>query len=221
MLYMSYMVKLPLSMNKSKYLLILLLLMIWGGAHAYSNVGHWLAISDEPVEAELIVALNGYDRIAKAAQMYHQGLADSVLLTVHSNPEVLTKRGVDPENVHTAPGVRSTFEEALATRSHIKNNPISSLMVVSDPWHLARVRWSFERVLENIEVTIYFVASDQEWPADEWAEDARTRYIVASEVSKFIFYRINYGLLEQEEVPEWVKEWGEAYFGFLRKMLKS
>ncbi len=36
---------------------------------------------------------------------------------------------------------------------------------------------------------LVFVASDMVWPADTWFKDRQTCYLVASEVSKYIFYR--------------------------------
>ena len=203
-----------------KYVLIIcLLLIIVSTIKVFNNIGIWLSRTDTPVPADLIICLSGEHRIAKAARLYHQGLADTVLLTVHATDDVLVQKGVPSGAVELAPGVRTTFEEALAAREYVRQNPTGTALVISDPYHMSRVRWSFEKIFQGMDTHLVFVASDLFWPRHNWFNDPFARYQVASEVSKMLFYRTYYGLLDRKTTPEWVFKWKKRYLNFLKKLL--
>ncbi len=203
-----------------KYVLIIWLLLIIGSTIlVFNNIAIWLSRNDAPVPADLIICLSGKHRIAKAARLYHQGLADTVLLTVNTTDDVLVQKGVPSSAVKLAPGVRTTFEEASAARKYVRQNPAATALVISDPYHMSRVRWSFEKAFQSMDIRLVFVASDLFWPQHTWFNDPFARYQVASEVSKMLFYRIYYGLLDRKTTPEWVFKWKKRYLGFLKKVL--
>ena len=203
-----------------KYVLIIcLLLIIVSTIKVFNNIGIWLSRNDAPVTADLIICLSGEHRIAKAARLYRQGLADTVLLTVHATDDVLVQKGVPSRAVELAPGVRTTFEEALAAREYVRQNPVATALVISDPYHMSRVRWSFEKIFQGMDTHLVFVASDLFWPRHNWFNDPFARYQVASEVSKMLFYRTYYGLLDRKTTPEWVFKWKKRYLNFLKKLL--
>jgi uncharacterized SAM-binding protein YcdF (DUF218 family) len=197
----------------------LLLLLIVSAVRIFNNIGFWLTRNDAPIPADLIVCLNGQHRIAKAAQLYREGYADTILLTVSKTAEALVGKGVPSNAIDLAPGVRTTFEEALATRAYVHQNPAGTALIISDPYHLSRVRWSFEKAFQDMDTHLVFVASDLAWPEQNWFDDPFYRYQVASEVSKMLFYRIYHGFLGQETAPDWVFKWKTRYLGFLRKVL--
>ncbi len=186
---------------------------------AFRNVGFWLARQDAPVHADLIVCLNGEHRVAKAAQLYGLGWADSILLTVGETADVLVRKGVPESAVRLAPGVRTTFEEALAASQYVRENPAATGLVVSDPFHLARVRWSFGKTFRDLDTELAFVASDLPWLGPIWFDDPSARFQTVSELSKIVFYRAYYGLLRQKTAPDRVFALKEKYLGFLRRVL--
>ena len=204
-----------------KYALIIpvLLVLIVTGIWVFKNLGIWLAKEDTPVPADLIICLSGEHRIAKAAQLHRQGLAETVLLTVNVTNDALVQKGVPPNSIKLAPGVRTTFEEALAAQQYVSQNPAATALVISDPYHLSRVRWSFKKAFKGMDIQLVFVGSDLFWPHRNWYNDALARYLVASEISKMVFYRTYHGLLGKETVPDWVWTWKNAYLRFLRKIL--
>ncbi len=188
--------------------------------HAFRNVGLWLARQDDPVPADLIVCLmSGKHRVAKAARLYHKGFADTILLTVKETADVLVRQGVPECAIQLAPGVRTTFEEATAASEFVRKNRAAVVLVVSDPFHLARVRWSFEKAFHDLDTRLVFVASDFPWPGLHWFDDPFARYETASELSKIVFYRAYYGLLSRKTSPEWVFAFKDKYLRFLRKVL--
>ena len=48
-------------------------------------------------------------------------------------------------------------------KSVVRSSGMRSAIVVSDPYHLKRVRWTFRQVLKNPPVKWYFVSSDLPW----------------------------------------------------------
>jgi uncharacterized SAM-binding protein YcdF (DUF218 family) len=80
----------------------------------------------------------------------------------------------------------------------VRQNPTGKALVISDPYHMLRVRWSFEKIFQDMDTHLVFVASDLFWPQHNWFNHPFARYQVASEVSKILFYRTYYGLLGQK-----------------------
>jgi uncharacterized SAM-binding protein YcdF (DUF218 family) len=210
---------LSLISRKNALIIGLMLLLIVSSIRIFNNIGIRLAQNDAPLPADLIICLNGQHRIAKAVQLYEEGLADKILLTVDTTGKVLIRKGVPSNAIELAPGVRTTFEEALAAREYVHQNPSGTALVISDPYHLWRVRWSFEKAFQGMDTHLVFVASDLFWPRHDWFHDPFARYQVASELSKMLFYRIYHGLLGRKTAPEWVFAWKTKYLGFLRKAL--
>jgi hypothetical protein len=67
------------------------------------NLGTWLANADEPRASEVIVCLSDIERIKKAANLYHQGLAPQIILTAAKEKKGLTGLGVPEERITPAP----------------------------------------------------------------------------------------------------------------------
>ena len=136
-----------------KYALIICLLLITGSTIlVFNNIAVWMSRNDVPAPADLIICLSGEYRIAKAAQLYRQGLSNTVLLTVRETDDALVQKGVPSGAVHLAPGVRTTFEEAMAAREYVRQNPAATALVISDPYHMSRVRWSFEKTFQDTDI---------------------------------------------------------------------
>ena len=199
---------------------LLLLFMLLGSAYLVFNINDVrLGRSDKPVSADLIICLNGEQRIAKAAKLYQQGWADTVLLTARKTDEKLVQKGVPSNAVKLAPRVSTTFEEALAAREYVIQHPAATVLVISDPFHLARVRWSFKKTFQGLGTRLLFVGSDLRLPRRGWYHDAKVRYQVATEVSKMIFYQTYFGILGQKSVPEWLDGFKPGYLKVLKKIL--
>ena len=71
----------------------------WG----WVNLGTWLVKADAPRASEVIVCLSGVERIRKAADLYHEGLAPRIILTVKTNRQALTGLGVPEYADHPGP----------------------------------------------------------------------------------------------------------------------
>ncbi len=184
------------------------------------NVGHWLSKADRAMPVDLIVCLDGDRRIIKAAALYHRGIAPEILLTVRGKKNILVNMGVAAAKVHLASNVKTTYEEAIAARRFIESHSrIKSAIIVTDPHHLYRARWSFERLFHDSGVTLLFVGSDSNWTASEWYRKRGSRYMVASEVSKTLFYWVCHQVLGCEGDAPWMLELQLRYLRWLDNFL--
>jgi len=74
---------------KNRILIIasLCLLVGYGAYWGWVNLGTWLVKADEPRACEVIVCLSKNERVKKAADLYHKGLAPHIILTVEKEKE--------------------------------------------------------------------------------------------------------------------------------------
>ncbi len=91
----------------------------------------------------------------------------------------------------------STYDEAILLKKYIDDNqlPVQSVLVVSDPFHMRRARWTYERVLGNdIKVLMAPVPFERlVYKNDWWTDPAAQRYIL-DEYTKMFYYFLRYQL---------------------------
>ena len=179
------------------------LLVAYALFRGWVNLGTWLAKADEPKASEVIVCLSGVERIRKAAELYHEGLAPRIILTVQTNKQALTGLGVPEDRITLAPGPQTTYQEALAVAPILREKGYRSALIVTDPYHLRRVRWTFGHVFKNQPINMIFVASDMPWKGEGWWRDKEEKLWVYSEVSKLAWYWLAHGLLRMNDDPLW------------------
>jgi hypothetical protein len=84
------------------------LLVGYGAYWGWVNVGNWLARGDAPRASEVIVCLSDIERIKKAVDLYHKGLAPQIILTAAKEKKGLTSLGVPEERITLAPKPKTT-----------------------------------------------------------------------------------------------------------------
>ena len=102
----------------------------------------------------------------------------------------------------------TTYDEALALAEVMRERGFSSAVVVSDAYHMYRVRWSFARACRDLPVTLRYVSGRP--GAKVWWREHWSRLYVVKEVSKLIFYWVDHGLLGIKHDPLWmsdIKRW--------------
>jgi uncharacterized SAM-binding protein YcdF (DUF218 family) len=90
------------------------------------------------------------------------------------------------------PGWFGTWREAQALAAFVREEPIQSLMVVSDAVHLRRVAVAFRRAFHGRRFNLDFVAVDSaSLPAERqsWWQQPESRAYVVKELSKYLVYR--------------------------------
>ena len=80
------------------------LLVVYTLFRGWVNLGNWLANADEPRASDVIVCLSAIERIKKAADLYHKGLAPKIILTAAIEKKGLTSLGVPEDRITPAPG---------------------------------------------------------------------------------------------------------------------
>lgn len=180
------------------FLPVFLFLFPWASWTAFQNAGIWLSNSDSPKKAEVIVCLGGPDRVRKAAELVHRGYGRSLILTAVKTKDSLVKLDVPQDTITLAPWPKTTFQEALAVAPLLKEKRIRSALVVTDPFHIKRVHWTFEHVFKDQPVRFEFISSDLPFVRSRWWEDKTSRFYVLSEYTKMVYYRVFHGMLGVE-----------------------
>lgn len=184
-------------------------------------IGDYLVVEDDLQKADLITAVSGPEyRILYAAELYTRGLGRTLFFTGGFSEEnnrveaswskvVATTNGVPPEAIvidETA--VISTYEEAVLVKAYLDAHPdsISSVTVVTDPYHSRRARWIYQKVLgEEIRVLMAPVPRNRTGFAKYWWTDAHSRKLVFNEYVKLVFYKFRYDLASGS-FQEWLSQ---------------
>lgn len=172
--------------------------------------GDFLVIQDALQPADVIHVIAGPDdRTDHAIQLYKQGYGNIIFFTggwcvfhgyYHGQhgAERAAAQGVQPESVAIDDSpVTSTYAEALRLKEFIAHSsaPVRSVIVVSDPYHMRRVRWTYRRVLgQEVRVELAPVPFGASSYQRRWWEDPASRDYVKNEYMKLIYYVVRYQL---------------------------
>jgi len=162
----------------------------------------------QPADVLHVIAGDDY-RTDYAIQLYKEGFSKVIFFTGgwcalhhyyhgrHAKERALAQ-GVPLEAIAVDESpVTSTYSEALRLKAYIaqSHNPIRSVIVVSDPFHMRRVRWTYQHVLDDeIKVQMAPVPFETSRYQQHWWEDDESRLMVKEELLKLLYYYIRYGL---------------------------
>jgi len=171
--------------------------------------GGWLNNSETPRKADLILVLAGEPaRFPYAADLFLEKRAKQVLVTkpVRLRPyrilddlgiafprledvyrEILQKKGVPDDRIlYIGDELLSTLDEARAFRTYAAANGIHSVLVVTSPYHVRRVRMIFHDEVPGIATTV--IATPYEPYPERWWADQDTARSILLELAKILFY---------------------------------
>jgi uncharacterized SAM-binding protein YcdF (DUF218 family) len=181
----------------------------WGAAR--------FLITDTPLKrADVIVVMSGSavykERTHRAADYFHQGLSDRILLTNDNlrgewssaeqrNPffyerarDNLLLLGVPAERIDVLHRpVTNTYDEAEALKEYAVANKLRSLLVVTSAYHSRRALWTLARVFAStgIEIGLQSVQTGEQTPAPlTWWLHLRGWEMVGGEYVKNVYYRV-------------------------------
>jgi len=192
------------------FLLIVFVTAAIGAAVGLSYAGEWLSAGDRPQQADAILVLGGgYSRPFQAADLYRQGLARKVYVSVPARSDeyrlldeagipfpreeevvrqVLLKKGVPASAIeYLGKDSISTAAEARAARALFANGT-PRLLVVTSPYHLRRARMTFSDALPAADIRV--VASSYDPFPLAWWKDQNAARNVLLELAKITFYRL-------------------------------
>jgi uncharacterized SAM-binding protein YcdF (DUF218 family) len=154
----------------SKLTTVLSGLLILGSLTAglYAVVIFW-PVADVAQRSDLIICLGGnvWARQEKSLKLYKEKYAQKLFLT-NQSPDFFYKNGVSSSNVYVTYVPENTFEEAQYCHKFMEEHKIGSALVVSDWWHLRRVRWSFETVFKGTQSKIRYVPAQSPGAGIRW-----------------------------------------------------
>lgn len=165
--------------------------------------------ANDPVSADLIVVLGGAsmsDRINKAAELYRKGYAERLLVTGFSENvskvipliadwrvRYLEQLGVPRSAIIADSSARSSWMEAELVSRFLHERQWKTALIVSDPPHLRRLSWAFNKVFSGSSFDYRLISSEPKWwtPARWWNNSASMSFVM-SEFIKLIYYRFEY-----------------------------
>jgi uncharacterized SAM-binding protein YcdF (DUF218 family) len=181
-----------------------------GAAVGLSYAAEWLSVPDQAQKADAILVLGGsYSRPFEAADLYRQGYAGKIYISVPAREDqlvlldqagiaypreqevmrqVLLKKGVPASAIeYFGKASISTAAEAQAARALFAGGA-PKLLVVTSPYHLRRTRMIFSDALPAADIRVIATNYDPLPPA--WWKDQSSARNVLLELAKVTFYRL-------------------------------
>lgn len=172
------------------------------------SLGDYLIIEDTLYPADVIHVIAGEDfRTDQAIELYHKGYGKVIFFTggwcqIHGyyhGDHALERsiaQGVPPEAIaYDNAEVDSTYMEAERLKAWImqSEDPIHTVIIVSDPFHMRRARWAYRKVLGNKITVLMAPVPFEKIPFRRvWWTDLESRRYVRDEYIKLIYYWIRY-----------------------------
>ena len=173
-------------------------------AYGVSKAGYWLeAAGQAPAKANAIVVLGGDngERSLKAQALYHDGYAPIIVLTglekgsatppprLTWRADYLAAHGVPRSVLRFEVGSRNSYEEATNILALMQKQKWQRVIVVSDPPHMRRLAWTWNRVFKDSGLHYVLVPSGAEWwSPSEWWRDELSGSFVIMEYIKLAYY---------------------------------
>jgi uncharacterized SAM-binding protein YcdF (DUF218 family) len=173
-------------------------------------IGDFLFVHDALHPADVIHVIAGDDyRTDYAIQLYDQGFAKTLFFTggwcdihlyyhgEHAKERSLAQAVPSSAIAFDDSKVVSTYMEAQRLKEWIDHSPypIRSVIVVSDPFHMRRIQWTYRQVFgDSVEVQMAPVPFDRTPYTRTWWTDPKSRQNVREEYSKLVYYLFRYQL---------------------------
>ena len=184
---------------------------------AFAKADYLLSrVAGAPVAADVIVVLGSPERIAKAGELYQGNYSTHIFLTIPDYVHHFDKQGTRPADI-TVPKWRpqTTYQEALAFAEYLQKHPVKSAILVTDPYHQYRAKWTFEHVLADSGLKFSYIATNESRPSGFWWHDVNSRLFILTEIPKVFYYWIYHGLLGREADPPWTEDLKRWYHHFI------
>lgn len=167
----------------------------------FYGLPYYLAPQDKLVKADAIVAISGGETTSRtlgAVKLYDQGYAPLLIFsgaaqdpTSVSNAAAMRKialsKGVPSSSIIIEEDSADTYENAQNTARIIKDKGLTSIILVTSPYHQRRASIEFKRALgESIKV-INHSTSDESWRRRGWWKTDYSLNLTLSEFQKIIF----------------------------------
>ncbi|MGE5471030.1 MAG: YdcF family protein [Bacteroidota bacterium] len=164
---------------------------------AYAALGALLSYSAElPHGADVIVVLGGGSgaRYAMGVELLSDGYSGHLVLI---NPTISERHDVASIFHRSEVGVddlpRNSWQEAKAVRAWMEAYGWRSVLVVSDPPHMLRLRYTWSSVFRGSDLKYSLVATSPDWWSPwRWWDNPKSAHFVTEEVIKMLYYIVAY-----------------------------
>ena len=160
----------------------------------------WLVVDNTPHQADAIVVLGGggASRLRHGIQLYDQGLAKRLILVddktsawTHITRHLCPDCQLQGKAVAIVNGSTSTFTDAQLIKAFCLAHALTSIIVVTDPYHTRRVLLTFHAYFNDKAVLVTVVSSGDYSgllaPNTGWWTDRQTATTVILEGLKSFF----------------------------------
>jgi uncharacterized SAM-binding protein YcdF (DUF218 family) len=168
------------------------------------GIGHWLAVPPRPGPADAIAVHGGsyegdYDRTLYSFVLYWQGLAPKLWNTGYAIreravTELAHQHGIPPGDFNYLV-TNSSWEDGQEIAAMAKRQRVRSILIVTDWWHSRRALCADQLHLVGSQVNVYYKpVQDSPFTPDNWWRSEDGRVLVLSELVKFGYYWVRYGM---------------------------
>ena len=161
------------------------------------SAGAILALpSSNPQRADAVVMLGGGDgaRYARARELVLAGLAPRLVLIDPTAAELADAKTRFPDAMvwkDVLPG--NSWGEAKTTRTRMQANGWKSVLVVTDPPHMLRVRYAWASNFFGSDLHFVLVAANPTWWSTwRWWQNPQSAQFVGEEMLKLGYYVVRY-----------------------------
>ncbi len=176
------------------------------------SLAKYLDVGEAPRKSDYIMIMGGgvENRPFTAAALFKKGWGERILIAeLRPTPggenllppehevtsRLLQKLGVPEDRIIVLRGNHAaTFHEIVTLGELLAREPEARVMIVTDPVHTRRTRWSVQRILGERASRISFVSAPSDgYNPDDWWQTGQGFFMVTSEYLKLLFYAFRYG----------------------------
>jgi len=167
----------------------------------FFGLPYYLAPQDKLTQADAIVAISGGETTSRtlgAVKLYDQGYAPIIIFSgaaqdpnsvsnAAAMKSIAVKAGVSSSAILIEEDSADTYENAQNTARIIKDKGITSIILVTSPYHQRRASIEFKRALGEGVKIINHSTSDENWRRSAWWKNNYSLNLTLSELQKIIF----------------------------------
>ena len=173
-------------------------------------VGDFLIVEDPLQPADVIHVIAGDDyRTDYAIDLYQRGYGKTLFFTggwCKRHQYRHGEHGKEKSVAHGVPAQEIAFDDSTVTSTYMEaerlkewishsGTPIHSVIVVSDPYHMRRTRWTYKRVLgPDIKISMAPIPFKLTPYQHTWWRDRQSKNYVEDEYKKYLYYILRYQL---------------------------
>ena len=197
------------------YFSVLMVLFLLGFLFRHNillGIADLLIKEDNPAKVDAIFVLAGApdERAPKAAELFHQGYAQTIVATgerIHPLLEVLDtvlteaqltgqallNEGVDSSAIKLIERGTSTYEESELILGYAEHNNFKRIILVSSKFHTSRMQRVFRKKFEDQGITLLIIGAEpRRYEISNWWNNEEALIFVNNEYLKHLYYLWKY-----------------------------